>query len=83
MWEILRTVGNDIKSDRQEVLGGWIVRTYKTNEYGSSVEQAFVSDPNHKWQVKREIQNKRPLKKGGLMKTIGILNQKGDSEKPL
>ena len=54
MWEILRTVGDSIKSDRQKVLGGWIVRTFKTDEYGSAVDQAFVSDPNHKWKVYKE-----------------------------
>jgi len=54
MWEVLTTVGNDIKSDRQEVLGGWIVRTFKTDQYGSAVDQAFVSDPNHKWQLKKK-----------------------------
>ncbi len=54
MWEILRTVGDSIKSDRQEVLGGWIVRTFKTDEYGSAVDQAFVSDPGHKWKVYKE-----------------------------
>ncbi|MFA5321568.1 MAG: hypothetical protein WC373_02750 [Smithella sp.] len=63
MWEVLRTVGNDIKSDRQEVLGGWIVRTFKTDEYGSAVDQAFVSDPNHKWKAYKEPfkTKKRPL----------------------
>jgi len=50
MWEVLTTVGNDIRSDRQKVLGGWIVRTHKTNEYGKAVEQSFVSDPNHHWE---------------------------------
>jgi hypothetical protein len=54
MWEVLRTVGNDIRSDRQEVLGGWIVRTFKTDEYGSAVDQSFVSDPNHNWKVYKE-----------------------------
>jgi len=54
MWETLRTVGDSIKSDRQEVLGGWIVRTFKTDEYGSAVDQSFVSDPNHKWKVYKE-----------------------------
>ncbi|PKN37399.1 MAG: hypothetical protein CVU62_10435 [Deltaproteobacteria bacterium HGW-Deltaproteobacteria-2] len=54
MWEVLSTVGNDIRSDRQQVLGGWIVRTFKTNEYGKVVDQAFVSDPNHKWKVYKE-----------------------------
>lgn len=54
MWEVLRTVGNGVKSDRQEVPGGWIVRTFITDEYGSTVDQAFVSDPNHKWKVYKE-----------------------------
>jgi hypothetical protein len=49
MWEVLRVNGNNIKSDRHEVLGGWIVRTFKSDEYGSAEEQAFVSDPTHKW----------------------------------
>jgi hypothetical protein len=83
MWEVLRTVGNDIKSDRQEVLGGWIVRTFKTNEYGSAVEQAFVSDPTHKWQLKKEIKSRRYLKEESLMNTIGILKQKGASGRSL
>lgn len=55
MWEVLRTVGNGVKSDRQEVLGGWIVRTFITNAYGSTVDQSFVSDPNHKWKAYKEI----------------------------
>ena len=38
MWEVLSTVGNDNRSDRQQVLGGWIVRTFKTNEYGKVVD---------------------------------------------
>jgi uncharacterized membrane protein len=54
MWEVVTTIGSDIKSDRHEVLGGWIVRTFKTNEYGSGVEQNFVSDPFHKWKVYKE-----------------------------
>ena len=58
MWEVLSTVGNDIRSDRQEVLGGWIVRTFKTTEYGKAVDQNFVSDPNHRWKVYKE-----PLKR--------------------
>jgi hypothetical protein len=65
MWEVLTTVGNDIRSDRQEVLGGWIVRTFKTDEYGSAVDQDFVSDPNHKWKVYKEpskTKTKIPLK---------------------
>jgi len=64
MWEILTTVGNDIRSDRQKVLGGWIVRTHKTNEYGKAVEQSFVSDPNHHWRVYKEpskTKKKNPL----------------------
>jgi hypothetical protein len=54
MWEVLSTVGNEIRSDRQEVLGGWIVRTFKTTEYGKSVDQDFVSDPNHSWKMYKE-----------------------------
>jgi hypothetical protein len=51
MWEVVTAIGNNIRSDRHEVLGGWIVRTFKTDEYGSGVEQNFVSDPNHKWKM--------------------------------
>ena len=54
MWEVIKAVGSNIKSDRYEVLGGWIVRTFKSDEYGSAVEQSFVSDPNHKWKVCKE-----------------------------
>ena len=54
MWEVLTTVGNDIRSDRQKVLGGWIVRTFKTDQYGKAVDQDFVSDPNHHWKVYKE-----------------------------
>ena len=54
MWEILTTVSNDIRSDRREVLGGWIVRTFKTDQYGRAIEQAFVSDPNHRWKAYKE-----------------------------
>lgn len=55
MWEVVRANGDNIKSDRQQVLGGWIVRTYKSNEYGVSKEQAFVSDPAHEWKVYKEL----------------------------
>ncbi|MCX5848536.1 MAG: hypothetical protein NTW65_03715 [Deltaproteobacteria bacterium] len=51
MWEVVRAIGSHIKSDRHEVLGGWIVRTFKSDEYGSAEERSFVSDPNHKWQM--------------------------------
>ncbi len=54
MWEILTTVGNDVRSARQKVLGGWIVRTFKTNEYGKMVDQNFVSDPHHHWKMYKE-----------------------------
>ncbi|MBN1471923.1 MAG: hypothetical protein JW925_09080 [Syntrophaceae bacterium] len=54
MWEILTAVGNDVRSDRRKVLGGWIVRKFKTNEYGKVVDQDFVSDPNHHWKVYKE-----------------------------
>jgi len=54
MWEIVTAIGSTTRSDRHEVLGGWIVRTFKTDEYGSEVEQNFVSDPNHKWKVYKE-----------------------------
>ena len=53
MWEVVTAIGGNIISDRHEVLGGWIVRTYKTDEYGSEVEQNFVSDPYHKWKCIR------------------------------
>ena len=67
MWEVLSTVGNDIRSERQEVLGGWIVRTFKSNEYGRVEEQAFVSDPTHQWKVYKE-----PLKtKKEVLKSQG------------
>lgn len=59
MWEVLTTVGNDIRSDRQKVLGGWIVRKFKTNEYGKVVDQDFVSDPNHHWKVYKEPSKKK------------------------
>jgi hypothetical protein len=51
MWEVVKTIGSKIKSDRHEVLGGWIVRTFKTDEFGSAEERTFVSDPNHKWKM--------------------------------
>jgi len=54
MWEVVKAIGNNIKSDRHEVLGGWIVRTFKSDEYGSTEEQAFVSDPKHEWKVYEE-----------------------------
>jgi hypothetical protein len=54
MSEVVRTIGNNIKSDRHEVLGGWIVRTFKSDEYGRTEEQSFVSDPTHKWKVCKE-----------------------------
>ena len=61
MWEVVRTIGDSIKSDRQKVLGGWIVRTFKSDEYGGAEEQDFVSDPMHKWKVYKE-----PSKTGKL-----------------
>jgi hypothetical protein len=54
MWEVVTTIGDDIRSDRHEVLGGWIVRTFKSDEYGREVKQNFVSDPFHKWKVYKE-----------------------------
>jgi hypothetical protein len=54
MWEVVKAIGNNIKSDRQEVPGGWIVRTFKSDEYGCTEKQAFVSDPKHKWKVYKE-----------------------------
>jgi hypothetical protein len=54
MWEIVTANGNNIKSDRQAVLGGWIVRTFKSDAYGNREEQAFVSDPAHEWKVYKE-----------------------------
>ncbi|MGV8058528.1 MAG: hypothetical protein AB2L12_10960 [Smithellaceae bacterium] len=54
MWEVVRAIGNNIKSDRHEVLGGWIVRTFKSDAFGSREEQAFVSDPAHEWKVYKE-----------------------------
>ncbi|OPZ53136.1 MAG: hypothetical protein BWY90_00798 [Deltaproteobacteria bacterium ADurb.BinA014] len=54
MWEILTTVGNDVRSDRQKVRGGWIVRKFKTDQYGKAVNRDFVSDPNHQWKVYKE-----------------------------
>jgi hypothetical protein len=54
MWEVVTAIGSEIRSDRHEVLGGWIVRTFNTNEYGSGMKQNFVSDPNHKWKVYKE-----------------------------
>jgi hypothetical protein len=52
MWEAVNAIGSNIKSDRYKVSGGWIVRTFKSDEYGSAEEQrSFVSDPNHKWKM--------------------------------
>ena len=51
MWEVVTSIGNNIRSDRQEVHGGWIVRTFKTDENGSVVERTFLSDPSHKWKM--------------------------------
>jgi hypothetical protein len=51
MWEAVRAIGSNIKSDRQEVIGGWIIRTFKSDEHGSAEERTFVSDPNHKWKM--------------------------------
>jgi hypothetical protein len=73
MWEVVTAIGSNIRSDRHEVPGGWIVRTFKTDEYGSEVEQNFVSDPNHKWKVYKEpfkTKNERPLKKGESVKLL-------------
>ena len=54
MWEVVTTMGNSIRCDRQKVIGGWIVRSFKTDQYGSAVEQNFVSDPTYKWKVYKE-----------------------------
>ncbi|MRS02797.1 hypothetical protein EG832_06175 [bacterium] len=51
MWEVVRESGSHIKSDRHKVPGGWIVRTFKSDEYGLTEEQTFVSDPLHKWKL--------------------------------
>lgn len=51
MWEVVRAIGSNIKSDRYKVDGGWIVRTFKSDEYGSPEKRTFVSDPNHKWKT--------------------------------
>lgn len=51
MWEVIKAIGSQVKSDRHKVLGGWIVRTFESNEYGSAEQRTFVSDPNHKWKV--------------------------------
>jgi hypothetical protein len=63
MWEVVKETGDHIKSDRHKVPGGWLVRTFKSNEYGLSQEQIFVSDPLHKWKIHKESfqnKNKRP-----------------------
>jgi hypothetical protein len=54
MWEAVKVNGNDIKSERQKVVGGWVVRTFKSDQYGRTEEQAFVCDPTHKWKVFKE-----------------------------
>lgn len=51
MWEIVKAIGSNIKSDRHKVHRGWIVRTYEKNEYGSAEKRTFVSDPNHQWKM--------------------------------
>lgn len=51
MWERLPD-GIDkqyVTSERLEVPGGWIVRTYVTR----GVAQTFVSDPHHTWQLEK------------------------------
>ena len=82
MWEVVTAVGNDIRSDRQEVIGGWIVRKIKIDEYGRTVEQNFVSDPAHKWQV--HINESYKSKTGNLKERVNVMGDKGgrkDKEK--
>ena len=54
MWEVVTAIGSNIRCDRHEVLGGWIVRTFKSDAYGRREEQSFVSDPAHEWKVYKE-----------------------------
>jgi hypothetical protein len=51
MWETVRAIGSNIKSYRHKVLGGWIVRTFKTAENDTAEKLVFLSDPNHKWKM--------------------------------
>jgi hypothetical protein len=51
MWEAVRAIGSNIRRDRYKVLGGWIVRTFESNDYGSAEKRTFLIDPNHKWKM--------------------------------
>ncbi len=51
MWGVIIAIGYNIKRDRYKVAGGWIVWTFKPDEYDSPENRTFVSDPNHKWKM--------------------------------
>ncbi len=57
MWERLKDIEPGAQSSRLKVPGGWIVRTvlrYDTGEgAGCAVEQTFVADAGHDWELER------------------------------
>jgi hypothetical protein len=58
MWEkLLNDDARNVYSHRLKVPGGWIVRTVVHDDSdgrsGRAVEQTFVSDPNHEWELEK------------------------------
>ncbi|HQK99447.1 MAG TPA: hypothetical protein PK090_01675 [Smithellaceae bacterium] len=57
MWERLKDIDPHVQTSRLKVPGGWLVRSvvkYDTAEgTGCAVDQTFVSDPNHDWDLKQ------------------------------
>ena len=49
-WEKISLDRND--SERLQVPGGWIVRTWLSDMSGVSVHQIFISDPTWEWELK-------------------------------
>jgi len=43
MWEVVRSIGSNIKRYRHKVLGGWIVRTFITAGHDSPEKLVFLS----------------------------------------
>lgn len=50
-WELLEDEEN-FETWRRKVPGGWLVRAYCYEYYGSTESMTFVSDPNYTWRPK-------------------------------
>ena len=65
MWEeiLIDAKGNDstaMFSHRLKVPGGWILQTIVSRYHGgASVEQTFVADPAHQWEIEKAPEEKQ------------------------